>query len=154
MNKVEQKLKKIGIEIPQVSAPVANYAPYVISGNKIYFSGQIPIVAGEIKHQAKVGDNMTTDEAIEVAKICCINIITQIKSAIDNLDRVKKVIKLGGFVNATPDFTQHSKVINGASDLMVEVFGKEVGTHSRTAIGSNSLPFGVAVEIDALIEFE
>ena len=83
---------------------MANYAPYVISGNKIYISGQIPIVAGEIKHQAKVGDNMTTDEAIEVAKVCCINIITQIKSAIDNLDRVKKVIKLGGFVNATSGF--------------------------------------------------
>ncbi len=154
MSKVEQRLQEFGIKTPEPSASVANYAPYIISGNQIFISGQIPIVNGEIKYQAKVGDTMTTDEAVEVAKICGINIIAQIKSAIGNLDRVKKVIKLGGFVNATPDFTEHSKVINGASDLMVEIFGKEIGTHSRTAIGVNSLPFGVAVEIDAVIEFE
>ncbi|MGB1361584.1 MAG: RidA family protein [Alphaproteobacteria bacterium] len=154
MSKVEERLSAIGITVPDAAAPAANYVPYTISGNQIFVAGQIPMVAGEIKHQAKVGDDMTADQAVEVAKVCAINIIAQVKSAIGDLDRVTKIVRLGGFVNATPDFGDHPKVINGASDLMVEAFGKDVGAHSRAAVGAGSLPFGVAVEIDAIVEFK
>ena len=154
MSKVEERLSAIGITVPEAAAPAANYVPWAISGNQIFVAGQLPMENGEIKHQAKVGDNMTADEAVEAAKICAVNIIAQVKSAIGDLDRVTRIVKLGGFVNATPDFTEHPKVINGASDLMVEAFGKEVGAHSRAATGAGSLPFGVSVEIDAIVEFK
>ena len=155
MSKVNTKLEELGITIPDAAAPAANYVPYVISGNQIFVSGQIPMVNGNIEHIGKVGRNLTADGAVEVARVCAINIIAQVKVALGgDLDRVTRIVKLVGFVNAVEDFSEQPKVINGASNLMVDVFGSEIGAHSRAAVGAGSLPFGVAVEIDAIVEFK
>lgn len=155
MSKIDARLNELGIVIPEAATPAANYVGYVISGNQIIISGQIPVVNGEVQYIGKVGVDYTADEAMEVAKVCAINIFAQAKMALDgDLDRVTRIVKLGGFVNAVDSFTEQPKVINGASDFMVEVFGKEIGSHSRAAVGVASLPFGVAVEIDAIIEFQ
>ena len=149
---VQQNLDALGITLPQAAAPAANYVPYVISGNQIFISGQIAFL-GDDKFVGKVGKDVDTDYAVLAARACGINILAQIKSAIGDLDRVTRVVRLGGFVNAVDTFVDQPKVINGASDLMVEVFGKQVGAHSRAATGAGSLPFDVTVEIDAIIEF-
>lgn len=153
MTNTQQNLDTLGITLPEAMAPAANYVPYVISGNHIIISGQISFL-GDKKYVGKVGRDVDTEYAIQAARACAINILAQIKSAIDDLDRVTRVVRLGGFVNAIDTFTDQPKVINGASDLMVDVFGKDVGAHSRAATGAGSLPFDVTVEIDAIIEFK
>ena len=149
---VDARLAELGIEVPEAAAPVANYVGYVQSGNLVFVSGQVTLAGGEFKFQGKVGADFSVEEGQEAARICAINIIAQLKAACGgDLDRVRRIVKLGGFVNATPEFTDQPKVINGASDLMVAVFG-DAGRHSRAAVSAGALPLGVAVEVDAVAE--
>ncbi|MBO9544222.1 RidA family protein [Caulobacter sp.] len=151
MSKVEERLKAIGIELPQPVAPVANYVPFVRSGNLVTISGQISIAAdGGIK--GTVGVDVDLETAQKAARLCGINLLAQMKAACDgDLDRVVRVVKLGGFVQAGPDFIDIPKVINGCSDLMVEALG-DAGRHARSAVGVYKLPLGFAVEVDAVVE--
>jgi len=149
---VDARLAELGIEVPEAAAPVANYVGYIQSGNLVFVSGQITLVDGALKFQGKVGAEFSVEEGQEAARICAINIIAQLKAACGgDLDRVQRIVKLGGFVNSTPEFTDQPKVINGASDLMVEVFG-DAGKHCRAAVSAGALPLGVAVEVDAVAE--
>ncbi|MDA0305410.1 MAG: RidA family protein [Proteobacteria bacterium] len=146
------RLGALGIELPEPSAPAANYIPYVVSGKQVFISGQVTIWNGERRFIGRVGDDLSVDEGYQAARLCGLNLIAQaIHAAGGDIDNIKRVIKLGGFVNATADFTDHPKVINGASDLMAEVFG-EHGKHARFAVGSVSLPLGIAVEVDGVFE--
>jgi enamine deaminase RidA (YjgF/YER057c/UK114 family) len=149
---VDARLAEAGIELPDAPAPAANYVPYVISGNQVFVSGQVPFVGGERQFIGKVGQDFSLEKAQEAARVVALNIIAQVRAACDgDLDRVVRCVKLGGFVNSTPDFLNHPQVINGASDVMVEVFGDK-GRHARFAVGVASLPFGIVVEIDAVFE--
>ena len=149
---VEQRLIDMGIELPKPAAPAANYIPFVITGNLIFVSGQITMLNGDLQYQGTVGDNLSVEDGYQAARICAINLIAQVKEAcFGDLDRVTQVVKLGGFVNCTPDFTHQPKVINGASDLIAEAFGDN-GKHARFAVGATSLPLGVAVEVDGIFE--
>ena len=151
---IEKILASQGIVLPQAASPAANYVPYVISGKQIAVAGQIPFWNGELTGLGKVGRDMTTEDGADIARICGLNLIAQVKAACEgDLDRVARVVKLGGFVNCTEDFCDHPEVINGASNLMVDVFGDK-GTHSRFAVGVNSLPRGVAVEVDGIFELD
>ena len=151
---IDQKLSELGISLPDAPAPAANYVPYVVSGNLVFVSGQVPVGPNGLEYQGKVGRDVSAEDAQAAARLCAINIIAQVRQACDgNLDRVARCVKLGGFVNGTPDFEHHPAVINGASDLMVEVFGDK-GRHARFAVGAGNLPFNVAVEIDAIFEIE
>lgn len=151
MSRIEETLAKLGITLPTPANPVANYVPYVITGNLVFISGQISVApGGPIK--GRLGEDMSLEDGVAAARVCGLNLIAQLKAACGgDLSRVKRVVKLGGFVNSAPTFFDHPKVINGASDLMVEVFG-EAGKHSRAAVGSPSLPLGVAVEVDGVFE--
>lgn len=149
---VEQRLMDMGVELPTPAAPAANYVPYVITGNLIYVSGQITMLDGDLQYIGKVGDNLTVDDGYQAARICAINLLAQVKDAcFGDLDRVTQVVKLGGFVNCTPDFTEMPQVVNGASDLIADVFG-DAGKHARFAVGAPSLPLGIAVEVDGIFE--
>ena len=151
---VDARLAEAGIELPDAPAPAANYVPYVISGNQVFVSGQVPFVGGERQFIGKVGQDFSLEKAQEAARVVALNIIAQVRAACDgDLDRVVRCVKLGGFVNSTPDFLNHPQVINGASDVMVEVFGDK-GRHARFAVGAASLPFGIVVEIDAVFEID
>ncbi len=146
----ESRLAALGITLPEPMAAVANYVPFVISGNHLYISGQISagqdgLVLG------RLGENMDVAAGQAAARLCAINLIAQCKSALGELNRIKRVVKLGGFVNAHPDFTDIPQVINGCSDIMVDVFG-DAGRHARSAVASPVLPLGVAVEIDGVFE--
>ncbi len=150
-NKINQRLKSLGIVLPNAAAPAANYVPFVRCGTMLFVSGQIsqnsngPVLG-------KLGDNFSLDDGYEAARLCGLALIAQVKSACnDDWSRLRRVVRLGGFVNCTQDFMEHPKVINGASDLMVKVFGDK-GRHARAAVGSSSLPLGVAVEIDGIFE--
>ena len=147
----EQKLFEQGITLPDAPAPAANYVPYVLVENILYVSGQISQNASGLII-GKLGGNMTTDQGAEAARFCAINLLAQVKSACaGDLDQLVRVIKLTGFVNSTPEFTEQPHVINGASDLMGSVLG-EAGKHARVAVSANSLPLGVAVEIDGIFQ--
>lgn len=152
--KIDARLAELGIELPEAAAPAANYIPYVVTGKLIMVSGQIPMQDGEIKGIGKVGRDMTTEEAAGIARICALNLIAQAKAACGgDLDKIARVVKLGGFVNCIDDYAQQPEVINGASNLMVDVFG-DAGRHSRFAVGTNALPRGVAVEVEGIFELE
>ena len=149
---VDARLKELGVSIPVAAAPAANYVPYTIAGNLVYVSGQVPFVDGKIAFQGKVGEDFSTEEAAECAKVCALNIVAQVKAACEgDLDKVVRCVKLGGFVNCIDGFGEQPKVINGASDMMVDIFGDK-GRHARFAVGTNALPMNVAVEIDAIFE--
>jgi len=149
---VEARLAKLGIEVPAAAAPVANYVGYVQTGKLVFVSGQVPIKDGKFQFQGKLGAGMSLEDGQAAARLCAINVISQVKAACGgDLDRVKRVVKLTGFVNSTGEFTDQPKVVNGASDLMVEVFGDK-GKHSRVAVSAASLPVGVAVEVEAVVE--
>jgi len=151
---IDARLKELGIAVPAAAAPVANYVGYVVTGNLVFVSGQVTLKDGQFEHLGKLGDNISVAEGQAAARLCAINIIAQLKAACGgDLDRVKRIVKLGGFVNSTPDFSDQPKVINGASDLMVEVFGDK-GRHARAAVSAGSLPLGVAVEVDAVAEID
>ena len=150
-SEVEKRLEELGFKLPEPAATVANYLPFVIHGGVIIISGQIPMREGQVHYKGKVGSDLSLAEAQDAARLCGLNILTQLKIACDgNLDRVEKCLKIGGFVNCGIDFTDQSKVINGTSDLMVAVFGANIGRHARFAVGVNSLPLGAAVEIEAM----
>ena len=147
----EKKLAEEGITLPDAPAPAANYVPYVLVGNVLYVSGQISQNASGLI-LGKLGKSMTTDQGAEAAKFCAINLLAQVKSACaGDLDKLVRVVKLNGFVNSMPDFTQQPQVINGASDLIGKVLGN-AGKHARVAVSANSLPLGVAVEIDGIFQ--
>ncbi len=154
MSNIESKLKSLGIELPTPAAPVANYVGFVKSGNVIFVSGQLPLEAGKLQFIGKVGSEISADDAKRAARLCAINLLAQVKQACDgDLERVVRCVKLGIFVNGDANFKDHPAVANGASDLMVEVLG-DAGKHARAAVGSGSLPFGVAVEVDAIFEIK
>ncbi len=149
---IDRRLAELDIELPRAAAPVANYVAFVVTGDQLFISGQVPVVGGEIKYRGRLGDDMAVDDGYQAARACALNIIAQVKAACGgDLDRVVRCVKLGGFVASTPDFTDQPKVVNGASDLMVEVFGDK-GHHARFAVGMVALPLGVAVEVDAVFE--
>ena len=149
---IQTKLEELGLSLPKVAAPAANYVPYVISGKMIYVSGQIPFLNGEKMHMGRVGDDLSAEEGAAAAQACALNILAQVNEAVDgDWSKVKRCVKLGGFVNCPPDFTNQPLVINGASNLIAGVMG-EAGKHARFAVGAPSLPLGVAVEIDAVFE--
>ena len=151
-NIIEQRLKELSIELDEASVPAGSYVPYVVTNNLVFISGQLPFINGELTIKGRVGENVTIDDAIKMSEACAKALLSQLKAACNgNLDRVKKVVKLGGFVASSPDFTDQPKVINGASDLIVSVFG-EAGMHTRAAVSTNSLPLGVSVEVDGLFE--
>jgi enamine deaminase RidA (YjgF/YER057c/UK114 family) len=152
--KIDARLKELGIELPPPATPAANYVPTVRTGNLVYVAGQVPMVDGRFLYQGKVGRDFTVEEAQACARLVAINIIAQLKAACEgDLDRVRRAVKLNGFVNCVPDFGEQPHVINGASELMIQVFG-ELGRHARSAVGTPGLPFGVAVEIDGVFEVD
>lgn len=149
---IDARLAELGIDVPVAAAPVANYVGFVQTGNLVFVSGQVPIKDGNFQFQGKLGENMSVEDAQAAARLCAINVVAQVKAACGgDLDRVQRVVKLTGFVNSTGDFTDQPKVVNGASDMMVEVFGDK-GRHSRAAVSAASLPAGVAVEVEAVVE--
>ena len=153
---VEKKLEELGLTLPPIPSPVANYLPLVRTGNLLFVSGHGPGVMKDGKAsfiQGKLGKEMDADQGYDAAKQVMLNILQSMKQELGDLDKVKKVIKLLGFVNCTSDFPDQPKVINGASDLLVELFG-ERGRHARSAVGMNQLPFGIAVEIEMIVEVE
>jgi len=151
-NSHEARLRALKLELPDPAAPAANYVPYTISGKTLYVAGQITVWNGELRYLGKLGADLDVTKGAEAARLCGLNIIAQArKAAGGSLDGIRRALKLGGFVNCTPDFIQHPQVINGASDLLVQVFG-DAGQHARFAVGAVSLPRGVAVEIDAIFE--
>lgn len=149
---IEAKLAELGITVPLAAAPLANYIGYNIVGNLVVVSGQIPLVDGKIAVTGKVGAGVTIEQGQQAARICFVNLLAQLKAATGgDLDRVKRVVRLGGFIAAGPDFTQHALVMNGASDMAVAVFG-EKGKHARTTIGVPALPGDAAVEVEGMFE--
>ncbi|RJL19195.1 RidA family protein [Paracoccus siganidrum] len=147
---IENRLTELGITLPEAPAPAANYVPFVQTGNLVFISGQISADEGGLI-TGRLGDGMSVEEGAAAARRCGLALIAQLKAAVGDLDRVTRVVKLTGFVNSTPDFTDQPKVVNGCSDLMVEVFG-DAGRHSRAAVSAAALPLGVAVEIEAIFE--
>jgi enamine deaminase RidA (YjgF/YER057c/UK114 family) len=151
--KFETRLAELGVTLPSAPAPAANYVPYVRTGSTLYVSGQISADAnGQIR--GKLGADMTVEDGAAAARACAISLLAQVKAGCDgDLDRLVRVVKLVGFVNSTADFTEQPKIINGASDFMVEALG-DAGRHARSAVSAASLPFGVAVEIEGIFEIE
>lgn len=149
----EQKLAEMGITLPEAPAPAANYVPFVVSGNLVHVSGQVASKDGALT-VGKLGDTMSVEDGMKAAETCAIALLAQVKAACGgDLDRLKRVVKLTGFVNSTPDFGDQPKVINGASNLLAEALG-DAGKHARSAVSAASLPFGVAVEIDGIFEID
>ena len=150
--RIDARLTELNVSLPAASVPAANYVPVVIAGNLAFVSGQVPVLQGEFKYLGKVGVDLTIEQGQQAARLCALNIIAQLKLALGgDLDRVRRCVKVGGFVNCESGFGDQPKVINGASDLFVSVFG-DAGRHARFAVGTNALPFNVAVEVDAVFE--
>lgn len=152
-DKIEARLAALGIVLPDAANPVANYVPSFLAGNLLFISGQVSKAADGSILKGRLGDNMAVTQGQEAARGCALAILAQARAAIGRLDRIAQVVRLTGFVNSAPDFTDHPQVINGASDLMVEVLGDR-GRHTRAAVGVSSLPLGCAVEVDAVIMIE
>lgn len=152
MSAVESRLKDLGVTLPSPPAPVASYVPYTISGKLVFISGQVPVENGAVTFVGKLGADTDIETGKAAARLCAVNVLAQLKAACGgDLDKATRCLKLGVFVNATPDFTQQPEVGNGASDLIAAAFG-EAGKHARAAVGVGSLPRGVAVEVDAIFE--
>ena len=148
--RIEARLRELGITLPEPAAPLANYVPFTIEGGLVVISGQIPVREGRIAHTGKLGAGVSVEEGKAAARLCLVNVLAQLRAACGgDLDRVRRVLRLGGFIAATPGFTEHARVMNGASDLAVEVFG-EAGRHARSTIGVPSLPGNAAVEVEGL----
>jgi enamine deaminase RidA (YjgF/YER057c/UK114 family) len=149
-NKIEQRLAELGITLPAPGSPAGSYVPYVIVGDIVYMSGQVTRVDGKMKYAGKVGKDLTVEQGEAAARTCALNLLSQLKVACEgDLDRVARCVRLSGYVNCGPDFVEQPKVINGASDLMMDVFG-ERGKHARTAVGVASLPLDSATEVEAI----
>jgi len=149
--KIDSRLAELNIELPEPPAPVASYVPYVVSGNLVFISGQVTMADGGLQHVGIVGKELSLADGKAAARLCAVNVLAQLRAAAGDLDRVKRCVRLGVFVNAVPGYAQHPEVANGASDLMLEVFG-DAGRHSRASVGAGSLPRNVAVEVDAVFE--
>jgi len=148
---IEARLNDLGISLPEAAAPAANYVPYVTTGNQLFISGQLPMADGKIQVSGKLGDGVSLEDGKHAAKLCAINLLAQAKAATGDLGKVARLVKIVGFVNSTADFTDQPQVINGASDFLVEAMG-DTGRHARSAVSAASLPFGAAVEIEAIFE--
>ena len=149
---IDEKLKELSIVIPTPPSPAGSYIPVVTTGNLAFVSGQIPMKEGKVVFEGKVPDEQSLESAREAAKICIINGLAQLKANLGTLDKITRFVRISGFVNSEPDFTEHPKVINAASDLLVEIFG-DMAKHSRIAVGVASLPLNSTVEIDIVVEF-
>lgn len=150
---VSERLRELGITIPQATPPIANYVPFVLSGNILIISGQLCLESGILRpeHTGKISENVSEKSGYDAARLCAINLLAQIQFATGDLSKVKRCLRLGGFINCTPDFSALPAIMNGASDLMVAVFG-EAGKHVRTTVGVAQLPLNAAVEIEAMFE--
>ncbi len=148
---IEKRLQELGIKLPAPPVPVASYTAYKISGNLVFVSGQGPIIEGVQQYKGKLGSDYALEEGVQAARLCGLNLISILKSAVGDLDRVRQIVNLKGYVASADDFYAQPQVINGASDLMKEVFG-EVGVHSRCALGVNVLPLNLPVEIELIAE--
>ncbi len=152
--RIDQHLKSLGITLPRPSTPAANYVPWVRSGNLVFVAGQLPMENGQIAQTGIVGQGVSVDEAYAAARLCAMNILAHVRTACDgDLDRVKRIVKVTGFVACAPGFFEHPQVMNGASDLFAKIFG-EAGVHARVAVGAPSLPRNGSVEVDAIVEIE
>ena len=152
MHTFEKNIKDLNLIIPDIAIPLANYVPFKIIDNFLYISGQTPSKDGKITYRGKVGSDISEQEGIKAAELCCVNIIAALKNAINSdWEHLDEFVKLGGFVNCNSDFVNHPQIINGASNLLVKIF-EEQGKHTRFAVGSNSLPMNSSVEIDAIIK--
>ena len=149
---IEGKLKELGIELPTPPSPAGSYIPVVTTGNLAFVSGQIPMKEGKVIFEGKVPEQQSLESARDAAKICIINGLAQLKANLESLDKITKFVRISGFVNSNPEFTEQPKVINAASDLLVEIFG-DMAKHSRIAVGVASLPLNSTVEIDMVVEF-
>ncbi len=147
-----QRISELGIVLPQVATPAGAYVPAVVSGNLVFTAGQIPLVDGKLAATGKVGKDLTAEQAKEIARICALNAVAAVKSVIGDLDRVKKVVKVVGFVSSDPSFSQQPAVVNGASELLEQIFG-EKGIHARSAVGVAVLPLDAPVEVELIVEF-
>ena len=149
---IDQRLTQLGITLPAPGAPGGNYVPFVRVGNLVFMAGQVTRLEGRMKYVGKVGREVSVEDGQKAARVCALNLLAQLKVACEgNLDRVARCVRLGGFVNCTPEFNEQPKVVNGASDFMIEVFG-ERGKHARTAVGVGSLPMDSTVEVEAIFE--
>ena len=153
MGEVENKLKAMGITLPDVPKPVAAYVPYVVAGNMVFVSGNLPMEKGELKFKGRLGADVSVEEGAKAARLAAINAIAALRGAAGDLDRVVRIVRLEGFVASTPEFDAQPKVVNGASELVIEAFG-ERGRHSRFAVGCVSLPLGAPVEIGLIAQIE
>tara|TARA_B110000438_G_C15799012_1_gene644224 strand:- start:1929 stop:2393 length:465 start_codon:yes stop_codon:yes gene_type:complete len=154
MHLFEKNIKDLGFIISEPTAAVANYVPFQVVDNLVYVSGQAPIQNGKIIYTGRVGDDISEEDGILAAEICCLNIIAALSKSIDgNWDKLDHFVKLGGFVNCKDNYVNQPKIINGASDLLVSIFGEQ-GKHTRFAVGSNSLPMNISVEIEAIIKIK
>lgn len=151
--KVEARLKDLGIVLAEPAKPVAAYVPAVRAGEFVYVSGQLPVVGGQLKAKGIVGAEVTPEDAKEYAKVCAINCLAALKSVVGDLDKVKKIVKVTGFVASVPSFTGQPAVVNGASELFGAVFG-EAGLHARAAVGVAALPLGAPVEVELIAQVE
>ncbi|GAA2619467.1 RidA family protein [Actinomadura fulvescens] len=151
MSTPEERVRELGLELPEVVAPLASYMPTASTGSLVYTAGQLPMVKGELPVTGKVGAEVTAEEAFEQARICALNAIAAIKAEVGDLSKVKRIVKVVGFVASAPDFYGQPKVVNGASDLLAEVFG-DAGRHARSAVGVNVLPLNAPVEVELIAE--
>ena len=149
----EEKAKELGLDLSNPSAPVAAYVSAVRTGNLVFLSGTIPVRADGSRIEGKVGADLTVEQGYDAARLTAVGLLARLRAEVGSLDKVQRIVKLTGFINAPPEFTQHPQVMNGASDLMGEVFG-DAGRHARAAVGMGSLPFNVAVEIEMVAEVE
>jgi enamine deaminase RidA (YjgF/YER057c/UK114 family) len=148
---IEARLKELGIVLPAAAQPLASYVPAVQAGSLLFLSGQVTMKEGKREFVGKLGRDFKTEEGYQAARLCGINIVAQLKAALGDLDRVRRIVKLTGFVNSMPDFIEQPQVVNGASELLAEIFGDK-GRHARSAVGAGSLPGGVACEVEAIVE--
>jgi len=154
MHLFEENIKNLGLNIPDLPKALANYVPYKIVDKTMYISGQAPVQNGELIYKGKVGSDIAVEDGIEAAKLCVINIIAAVNTGLKgDWDKLDSFVKLTGYVNCQDNFTDQPKIINGASDMLVDIFGDQ-GRHTRVAVGSNALPLGIAVEIDAIVQLK
>jgi len=150
---IDERMKDLGISLPEVAKPVASYAPAVLSGTYLFVSGQLPTVEGKLKAEGRVGEEVTVDEARDCARTAVLNGLAAARKLLGSLDRIRRVVRIAGYVRSGDTFKDHPKVVNGASDVLQEIFG-EAGVHARSAIGCSSLPLGAPVEVEMILEIE